>query len=353
LDPSGSNNKITLIAKNPGTGGNSISAALSAPTANTYPGRVVTGGITAKATINPTGSNNNITVIALAAGTAGNSITVTLANGGANQTLSVDVAGSAITVNLATDGSSVATSTAAQVAAAINADVEANLLVEAYAAEATTSGVTAAVSATSLTGGVSDANAFEYILATNSSVAVTSTAAAVVTALSGNATVAALVDVYGGEATISGTLAAVSQTSLSGGTTDAGEVEVLLATDASLAITTTAGEVIGLLGGMTKPITLTGASVEGDGTGVVTALSRTPLAHGARGNGDTYLKQLFTELVTIFTNGSSSESKPNQKGMQPMRQRSLLLNRLGQEKEILDSFSNQEVQQASGSVTTN
>lgn len=63
----------------------------------------------------------------------GNDITVTFAGpAAADQPLSVSVAGNAITVHLASDASGAATSTAAQVVAAINAHPAASALVNAY-----------------------------------------------------------------------------------------------------------------------------------------------------------------------------------------------------------------------------
>ena len=63
----------------------------------------------------------------------GNGITVTLTSAGLpDQPLSVAVTGSAVAVSLAADAGGAVTSTAAQVAAAINASVEASALVTAY-----------------------------------------------------------------------------------------------------------------------------------------------------------------------------------------------------------------------------
>lgn len=57
-------------------------------------------------------------------GLIGNSITVAHVTSGTGTPLSVNVSGYAVTVHLATDGSGVATSTAAQVAAAVNGAAE-------------------------------------------------------------------------------------------------------------------------------------------------------------------------------------------------------------------------------------
>lgn len=81
-------------------------------------------------------------------GTPGNAITIAVVAG--NGVLSVDVAGDAITVTLADGGS-----TAAAIAAAVNASASAKKLVSA-AAVAGAPDVTAAISATALSGGTGE-----------------------------------------------------------------------------------------------------------------------------------------------------------------------------------------------------
>jgi anaerobic selenocysteine-containing dehydrogenase len=66
-------------------------------------------------------------------GTGGNSIQVAHVASAANQTLGVSVSGSNVTVTLATDGSGSATSTASQVAAAVNGSAAATLILTAEA----------------------------------------------------------------------------------------------------------------------------------------------------------------------------------------------------------------------------
>ncbi len=79
---------------------------------------------------NLTGTNNDLVYTAKSRGVGGNSITVQYVDpAAASAALSVSVTGSAITVNLATDGSSVITSTADDVAAAVAASTPANALV--------------------------------------------------------------------------------------------------------------------------------------------------------------------------------------------------------------------------------
>lgn len=75
------------------------------------------------------GANNDIAFVAKAPGAGGTAITITIAVAGNNTALSIGVVGNAITINSATDGSGVATSTAAQVIAAIKASAAASALV--------------------------------------------------------------------------------------------------------------------------------------------------------------------------------------------------------------------------------
>ena len=100
------------------------------------------------------GTNNDIRYRAKERGTAGNSVTVTHVVSGANTPLSVSATGNAVTVNVATNGSSAATSTAAQVIAAVNAHATAGQLVFAENAPGNDgTGVVAAMTSTAATGG--------------------------------------------------------------------------------------------------------------------------------------------------------------------------------------------------------
>jgi hypothetical protein len=100
------------------------------------------------------GANNDMVWTARNRGTGGNAITVAYVVAGASTPLSIGVVGNAITVNVATNGSSVATSTAAQVKAAVEASAAANALVKlANAASNDGTGVVAAQAATALSGG--------------------------------------------------------------------------------------------------------------------------------------------------------------------------------------------------------
>lgn len=102
------------------------------------------------------GANNAITWTSRKRGTDGNDLSVTIIDPpGNNASLSVDVDGDDIVVSLATDGASAPTSTAAQVIAAVLEHDTASQLVTAENTGASSgAGVVAAVSETSLAGGV-------------------------------------------------------------------------------------------------------------------------------------------------------------------------------------------------------
>src|SRR5574339_1253901 len=102
-----------------------------------------------------TGSDNDLKFTAKRGGSWGNSIRVRYVDPGApSATLSVDVDGFDITVNLATDGSSVITSTANEVAAALVSNDYATRLVDVELAPSNSgAGVVTALSFTALAGG--------------------------------------------------------------------------------------------------------------------------------------------------------------------------------------------------------
>lgn len=104
---------------------------------------------------NLTGTNNDLRFVAKNKGTDGNDITIDYVDGaGNNIPLTVDVTGDNITVNLATDGSSAPTSTANDIKAAIEADVDANALVTVTLKTGNDgTGVATAMAATDLDGG--------------------------------------------------------------------------------------------------------------------------------------------------------------------------------------------------------
>lgn len=101
-------------------------------------------------------SDNAILYTAKEPGVEGNSITITHVDPpGNNASLDVTVSGKDITVSLATDGASAVTSKADAVVDAVNADVEANLLVAASSAvgDSNGTGTVAALAKTNLAGG--------------------------------------------------------------------------------------------------------------------------------------------------------------------------------------------------------
>ncbi len=80
------------------------------------------------------GANSSVLFEALAAGTEGNSISVTITDPGtASQELTVSVSDTDITITLGTDEEGNENSTAKEVAAAVNTDADAKLLVKATA----------------------------------------------------------------------------------------------------------------------------------------------------------------------------------------------------------------------------
>lgn len=98
-------------------------------------------------------ANSAVHLTAVDSGPDGNDITIAFVNAGASQSLDVSVTGDAITVTLETNAGSSVQSTALEVAAAINDDVEANLLVSAIAS-GVGSTVVEAHAATNLAGGI-------------------------------------------------------------------------------------------------------------------------------------------------------------------------------------------------------
>lgn len=111
-------------------------------------------GTTAVWTTAMSGSDNDITFLAREPGTGGNAITTRIVVSGASTALSVSVSTSAITINSATTSGSAASSTADEVIAAVNADAACAALVLAERAPSNAgTGVVAAYSATNLIGG--------------------------------------------------------------------------------------------------------------------------------------------------------------------------------------------------------
>jgi hypothetical protein len=112
-------------------------------------------GVRASLTTALAGTNNDLVWRAIHAGAAGNNIRIRYVVAGASTPLTVTVSGNDITVNVATSGASAATSTAAQVRAAVEAHADAKKMVFAdNAAGNDGTGVVAALAFTNLSGGV-------------------------------------------------------------------------------------------------------------------------------------------------------------------------------------------------------
>lgn len=120
-----------------------------------------TGAVAASATLDPAGNNNNIVITAKTAGTDGNSIKVQLKDpAGNDKALAVLLEGDTIVVSLATGAAGAITSTATEIIAAINKDLDAKqLIIAANATGNDGTGVMTAIAATPLTGGVAAAGA--------------------------------------------------------------------------------------------------------------------------------------------------------------------------------------------------
>ncbi len=106
----------------------------------------------ARVTIAGADGNGGVVYRAVTPGTGGNSITVTHVVAGNNTPLSIGVVGNAITVNLATGAGGAVTSTAAQVVSAITGSGPASALVAATATGNGT-GLSAAAASTALANG--------------------------------------------------------------------------------------------------------------------------------------------------------------------------------------------------------
>jgi hypothetical protein len=111
-------------------------------------------GARASLTTALTGTNNDLLFKARYDGTAGNSLRVRIVVSGVNTPLSVSQSGNDLTINSATNGASAATSTAAQVLAAVNAIPPNDAKVRAeLAAGNDGTGVVTALAFTNLAGG--------------------------------------------------------------------------------------------------------------------------------------------------------------------------------------------------------
>lgn len=223
------------------------------------------------------GSNNDLTFSAVDRGTSGNSITVAYVVSGNSTPLTVAVSGSAITVNVATSGGGAATSTAAQIKAAVEAAVDAGRLVSVtYPSGNDGTGVVTALAATNLAGGTNLVTYGRMVLATLTTALTGSNNDLKLTAKSpnyqgaaGNAISLTIVDPPGNNAALS---VSVSGT----------DITVNGATDGSSALTSTAALVKAAIEASAAAAALVTVTYPAgnDGSGVVTALAKTNLSGG-------------------------------------------------------------------------
>jgi hypothetical protein len=168
-DLTGANNDLKFTAATPGADGDDISVEYVDPAASgeALSVDVVGTAITVNLETEPdvqselettlTGANNDLLFTAAAGlpGTAGDAVSVEFVDPATpDAALDVTVAGTDITVDLATDGGGAIVSTAAQVAAAVTGDVDANVLVTVANAPGNDgTGVVTALAQTNLAGG--------------------------------------------------------------------------------------------------------------------------------------------------------------------------------------------------------
>ncbi len=219
----GANNDMVYTSKLTGTAGDAISIEYVDPGASV-------AEVKSSYTTDLAGDNNDIVYTSKLVGVLGDAITVEYVDPAeASQSLLVEVTGTDITVNLATDGSSVITSTADEIKAAIAALPAAHALVgTADKAANDGSGVVTAMAKTNLAGGVdadtktlavtvSDTD-ISVSLATDTGGSITSTAANIKTAIEGTPAAHALVGLANaGADTGAGVVTALARTHLSGG----------------------------------------------------------------------------------------------------------------------------------------
>lgn len=225
--------------------------------------------IAAALTVDPAGANNGIVYTANAAGSPGNDITIQhIDPADVDQPLIVSVRGKAIRVRLATNAGGAITSTAAQVIAAVNAHwMAGHLVTAADVVGSSGAGLVAAQAVTHLAGGA-DMDATHASLTTALGVANTELVwTAVVGGEAGNALTVEYIDPAGANA---GSIALVGNA-----------VQVTLA-HSGAAITATANDIAALVAASpaVSAVVSVANDAGNDGTGVVTAMSATPLTGG-------------------------------------------------------------------------
>lgn len=251
------------------------------------------GGTQARLTVDgsPTAGvgivNADVSFTAIATGTAGNTISIDYVDpGAASQPLTITVVGEAITVTLATDGASVITSTAADIADAINAHADTSTLVTAEAEGDGTGVVQAAACpppAASLSGGGQDMTATLTVDCAAGGEGSDVIYTAVTAGSDANDITIEYVDP-----------GAVSQPLTITVVGDA--ITVSLATDAAGVITSTATLVAAAINGDAAASALvTAVEKDGAGASLVTAMAETALAGGLDSSPDTY-----SSTITVY-----------------------------------------------------
>jgi hypothetical protein len=262
-------------------------------------GQVVIGIAATPAIIVSGTSNSQLKLVAKSVGTGGNATTLTAVNPGTNNAaLSISVASTAITVNLATNGSAAATSTVAQIVAAIIASAPAVALVTASTGSGNGTGVFVAIATTALAGGT---NASANSINLNGGTIVGRVNFATLTSGTSNFQVlftAVSPGVYGNNVSVRivnpGTVNAPLVVSVI-----AKDITISLATNGSSVATSTSSLVLAAVNASLAAKALVSASVgTGDGTGVVVVAVKTSLAGGSAAPSSTAVTLTFTPLST-------------------------------------------------------
>jgi len=152
----GANANVLIRSRLPGADDNGVAVELGPPensgsVARSFPGRAYTEATPAFLVIDPTGTNNKIIAIARDPGAVGEDISIEVIGETIDADLEVTVQDDKITIQLEVSSLTIQ-STAQNVIDAINQDPDANNLVEAFGAENTLSGTFDALAETNLAG---------------------------------------------------------------------------------------------------------------------------------------------------------------------------------------------------------
>lgn len=327
-----------------------VSAAAKASLSDSVAQKIIDlSGDCSEVIVNCVNALSDVTYTAVDGGTAGNNITIAYVDPSANDSpLSVSAIGNDITVSLATNATGVITSTAAEVAAVVNSNVDASALVYAVEEDNIGNGIVTAMVAANLVGGEDKditftavdrgsggeitieyadpsainsplsidvtSNAITVNLATDANGTFTSTAAEVATAINAAASSLVTASANGAGAGVVGVVppthvevevgdSNVVYTAVNGGIegnnisityVDPGTINspltidatgniiiVKLATDASGAIVSTAAHIASAVNNDATASTLVSATAQGNGNGIVTEQPFVNLSGGA------------------------------------------------------------------------